>query len=805
MPGRTTVSGGRFRAPRGMVRSRLGVCRGGAPPFSLVVPTATRKDTGVAGDSGVGNARLLSSVQALRSAVSDASLPLDLPVGAGRAARARPPARPARRLRHPAADVARRPAARRRRRLDRRRQVDARQLGRRARGDACPASCGRPPARRCWSTTRTTPPGSPARASCPTWPASPGGTQSSDGPGAVRLVSTDEVAAGLALLDAPDIDRVVEANRDLARPAARRRRPLALRHDGRPLRRRRPVGAAARGRRSAAPLSPSSSTAFRRRPSTRSARTSRRCCASRGSTRRRSSRSSSRAAPTGCCPPTQIERLRGWLAALAGDAAGPRRRRAADPPRGPGLPRHAAPRRSSSRPSSRPAAGGALVDAAAAAYDEAQTPVHAGMLDGTLLRGEVLARWQEFVGTGEFFRQVESTVSPGARPVHVASSRASRPEPTTSARRSSPASSPSSSTAPSCAAERDRVAPGARLPGGDQLLTADPALARSGDGPSTAGAERLVRDWQGDILQMVRDEGRDRRTTARIMAYGVNGLGVVLMLVTFASTGGHHRRRGRHRRRHRRRRPEAARGRLRRPGRPRARPQGPRAADRARRRAVCRRARPLRRSCHDVARRHRPDRAPRPRPLRPSRPRDEPDQDGPRQGGDGLGGRAGHRARPSCRWRWCRARTSSTPRAVEVARRVVDKAVERSGIAGDHTVVALAGCDGQRQVLALQRPRRRRRRRHRRTAADDVSPDGRALGRRRRVRAARLARGGRPSRRRDGDRVTGRGRRRLARRPGRRFARRARAPRPARTSTPASSITVGRPSGCSSSSTSSSG
>ncbi len=34
------------------------------------------------------------------------------------------------------------------------------------------------------------------------------------------------------------------------------------------------------------------------------------------------------------------------------------------------------------------------------------------------------------------------------------------------------------------------------------------------------------------------------------------------------------------------------------------------------------------------------------------------------------------------------------PAAVEVARRVVDKAVERSGIAGDHTVVALAGATG---------------------------------------------------------------------------------------------------------------
>ena len=27
-----------------------------------------------------------------------------------------------------------------------------------------------------------------------------------------------------------------------------------------------------------------------------------------------------------------------------------------------------------------------------------------------MLRGEVLTRWQDFVGTGEFFRQVETTI-----------------------------------------------------------------------------------------------------------------------------------------------------------------------------------------------------------------------------------------------------------------------------------------------------------------------------------------------------------------------------------------------------------
>jgi hypothetical protein len=48
----------------------------------------------------------------------------------------------------------------------------------------------------------------------------------------------------------------------------------------------------------------------------------------------------------------------------------------------------------------------------------------------------------------------------------------------------------------------------------------------------------MVRDWQSGVLEMVRTEGGDKRTTARFLAYGVNGLSVALMVVVFASTGG---------------------------------------------------------------------------------------------------------------------------------------------------------------------------------------------------------------------------------------------------------------------------
>jgi len=50
--------------------------------------------------------------------------------------------------------------------------------------------------------------------------------------------------------------------------------------------------------------------------------------------------------------------------------------------------------------------------------------------------------------------------------------------------------------------------------------------------------ERLVRDWQGEVLDLVRAEAKNRRTAARVLSFGVNGVGVILMLLVFSQTGG---------------------------------------------------------------------------------------------------------------------------------------------------------------------------------------------------------------------------------------------------------------------------
>jgi hypothetical protein len=180
-------------------------------------------------------------------------------------------------------------------------------------------------------------------------------------------------------------------------------------------------------------------------------------------------------------------------------------------------------------------ARGALEKAAISAYAAATTGVEAGMSDGSLLRGEVLARWQEFVGTGEFFRQVESTVS-RLRDRIVAGFRG---EPVPSAHLDQALHS---GVAEMIRAEGQGAATSTTrawraLAGGSGLVQAHPDLTRvSADFDRSVIS--LVHDWQGDVLALVRGEGSDRRTTAKIAAYGVNAVGTVLMLVTFAYTGG---------------------------------------------------------------------------------------------------------------------------------------------------------------------------------------------------------------------------------------------------------------------------
>jgi hypothetical protein len=236
----------------------------------------------------------------------------------------------------------------------------------------------------------------------------------------------------------------------------------------------------------------------------------------------------------GRLPESDVARLRSWLTALASDARARSVivRQTLDGALG-SLEQRAGTLAAAT--AEQLAALTALRDAADAAYRDATTAVEHGVTDGTLLRGEVLARWQEYVGTGEFFKQVESTISKVRDRITAAVKGNPPPSGDLGEALQSGVAALIQSQGEGAAATVARR--WRQLPGGDALLQSHPAVARSSP-ELTAATERLVRDWQGELLELVRSEGKDRRTTARIAAYGLNGIGVVLMLVVFAHTGG---------------------------------------------------------------------------------------------------------------------------------------------------------------------------------------------------------------------------------------------------------------------------
>ncbi|MFE5308456.1 dynamin family protein [Isoptericola sp. NPDC056605] len=175
-----------------------------------------------------------------------------------------------------------------------------------------------------------------------------------------------------------------------------------------------------------------------------------------------------------------------------------------------------------------------LRDAVRRYHAEALEQVETATSDGALLRGEVLARWQDFVGTGEFFRSVEA----GVGRVRDAVARFFRGRPKEAPQVEQAIAHGLESVildAAEQAAERTFAA--WRGDGAGAALLDGLDLARVPAALRTEVAEQ-IRGWQEDVLGLVREQGASRRGTARAVSFGVNALGVSLMVIVFASTAG---------------------------------------------------------------------------------------------------------------------------------------------------------------------------------------------------------------------------------------------------------------------------
>ena len=202
-------------------------------------------------------------------------------------------------------------------------------------------------------------------------------------------------------------------------------------------------------------------------------------------------------------------------------------------------------------------------------YEDALTTIDGALSDGSLLRGEVLSRWHDFVGTGDFFRSLDSTIGrlrdrvgsalrgqPAAAQkvedalesgIHAvvldAAARASENTRTrwhaSRAGRSLlarldvlQAVSVAPQTASAAAPEQNAGA------NGEAKGNEAKGEVQSAEDIFSAAVAEQIRLWQGSVLEMIREEGADKRKRARFLSLGVNATAVMLMVAAFSLTGG---------------------------------------------------------------------------------------------------------------------------------------------------------------------------------------------------------------------------------------------------------------------------
>lgn len=169
-------------------------------------------------------------------------------------------------------------------------------------------------------------------------------------------------------------------------------------------------------------------------------------------------------------------------------------------------------------------------------FAEAVRTIGVQTQDGSLLRGEVLTRWHDFVGTGEFFRAVEQRI--GWLRDRVMAAVRGEPKQADDVRIAVESGLEVLIREHGTAAVERAEAAWQGHPAGRTLLAGlSVDLSRPSAEFATETA-RAIRGWQSDVLELVRSVGASKKSTARFWALGVNGVGVALMILVFAHTGG---------------------------------------------------------------------------------------------------------------------------------------------------------------------------------------------------------------------------------------------------------------------------
>lgn len=352
--------------------------------------------------------------------------------------------------------------------------------------------------------------------------------------GAVHLVESTGLTKGLALLDAPDIDSVVSANRELAAQLLAAADLWIF------------VTTAARYAdavpwellSSASERSAEVAVVLDRTPGDAIDEVSadlNRMLADHGMGGALVHSIEETVLTDGLLPEAQVAPLRSWLGALAeDDEARAAVVRATLDGALSGMEREVGELVVAAR--SQEQAAGELRVVVRHAYEDAGGDVGESMRDGTLLRGEVLDRWQEFVGTGELMRSVQAKV--GALRDRAWAAVTGRPSSVAEVQDAVETGVEAVVHAAADRAAGRTVAGWRESAAGRALVDGHERLLGRASGELVASLPDEVRAWQGQVLDLVREQGAGKRTSARIASYTVNGAGLAVMLAVFAHTGG---------------------------------------------------------------------------------------------------------------------------------------------------------------------------------------------------------------------------------------------------------------------------
>ncbi len=179
---------------------------------------------------------------------------------------------------------------------------------------------------------------------------------------------------------------------------------------------------------------------------------------------------------------------------------------------------------------------GNLEDIARRRYAQALIDIDTELDRGTLLRGEVLDQWREFVGTGAVMSKLEAGVSKVRDTIRgLFSDGPSHDEQATGQLESNLLVVTRDAVD---RASLDIVEAWEQTPAGQHVLKDAPRGIERAGGDLAGKIEHELRAWQQYVLDLVREQSGDKLVIARTVSTGINGIGVALMVVVFSQTGG---------------------------------------------------------------------------------------------------------------------------------------------------------------------------------------------------------------------------------------------------------------------------